>query len=53
MSAQMRHGLMRQMQQAQQKFQQIFGYAAPHGAAGWQMNGDAFASLTIWNAIRF
>lgn len=36
----------RQMQQAEQRFRDIFGYAAPtHGAAGWQMNGDAFRQL--------
>ncbi|MFZ6742525.1 polysaccharide deacetylase family protein [Undibacterium sp. JH2W] len=36
----------KQMQQAHQRFQQIFG-ATPktHGAAGWQMNDHAFAQL--------
>lgn len=35
-----------QMQAAEAKFRQIFGYAAPtHGAAGWQMNPHAFAYL--------
>ncbi|MBC3811057.1 polysaccharide deacetylase family protein [Undibacterium aquatile] len=35
-----------QMQQAQQKFQQIFGHTpATHGAAGWQMNEHAFVQL--------
>lgn len=36
----------KQMQQAHDRFQQIFG-AAPktHGAAGWQMNDHAFAQL--------
>ena len=36
----------RQMQQAAQRFAQIFGRApATHGAAGWQMNPYAFAQL--------
>ncbi|BBB66691.1 hypothetical protein UNDYM_2438 [Undibacterium sp. YM2] len=36
----------KQMEQAHQRFQQIFG-ATPktHGAAGWQMNDHAFAQL--------
>lgn len=37
---------LKQMQAAEQKFKQIFGYPAPtHGAAGWQMNPHAFAYL--------
>jgi peptidoglycan/xylan/chitin deacetylase (PgdA/CDA1 family) len=35
-----------QMQKSSQRFQKIFGtQAATHGAAGWQMNPDAFAEL--------
>ncbi|MFZ6722825.1 polysaccharide deacetylase family protein [Undibacterium sp. Ji49W] len=35
-----------QMQQAHQRFQQIFGDTPKtHGAAGWQMNSHAFAQL--------
>jgi peptidoglycan/xylan/chitin deacetylase (PgdA/CDA1 family) len=34
------------MQQAANRFTEIFGYAPPtHGAAGWQMNPHAFACL--------
>ncbi|MDY7578340.1 polysaccharide deacetylase family protein [Herbaspirillum sp. RTI4] len=34
------------MQRAYQRFQEIFGHAPlTHGAAGWQMNDDAFAQL--------
>lgn len=35
-----------QLKQAFERFREVFGHAPPtHGAAGWQMNGHAFALL--------
>jgi len=39
----------RQMQQAFARYTEIFGEAPPtHGAAGWQMNEDAFRQIDDW-----
>ncbi|MCY1226052.1 putative 4-deoxy-4-formamido-L-arabinose-phosphoundecaprenol deformylase ArnD [compost metagenome] len=39
----------RQMQQAFARYREIFGEApATHGAAGWQMNEDAFRQIDDW-----
>jgi hypothetical protein len=35
----------RQMQQAEQRFSDFSAMPHRHGAAGWQMNGDAFRQL--------
>lgn len=42
----------RQMQSAFDRFVEIFGEAPPtHGAAGWQMNDEAFRQIDDWGMV--